>query len=120
MATRIEERNGRKYGYGVHTASARQAAHDDAWDLRYLEAKTEVNKRRRLLAAQQEAYTQEKKISRKTEILLQLLAFVCLIASVFVGCSFGLVFGMIPMVIAFVLFQILGWKSDDYREAKDE
>lgn len=109
MAIRIEERGGRKYGYGHNTVSARQAAHDEYFDLAWLSARTEVNKR-----MQKQIRQREQKERFDMPMLLTTLAVLCLTLTVFIFCKVSAVWSMLPMAATIALMGASGLTADYY------
>lgn len=109
MAIRIEERGGRKYGYGHNTVSALQAAHDEYFDLAWLSARTEVNKR---MQKQSRKRTQRKRFDMP--MFLITIAVFCMVVTVFIFCKVSAVWSMLPMAATIALMSASGLTSDYY------
>lgn len=109
MAIRIEERGGRKYGYGENTVSARKAAHDEYFDLAWLSARTEVNKR---MQKQRRQRTQRKRFDMP--LFLITIAVFCMVVTVFIFCKVSAVWSMLPMAATIALMGASGLTADYY------
>lgn len=109
MTIRIEERGGRKYGYGHNTVSALQAAHDEYFDLAWLAARTEVNKR---MQKQSRKRTQRKRFDMP--MFLIAIAVFCMVVTVFIFCKVSAVWSMLPMAATIALMSASGLTADYY------
>ena len=110
MAIRIEERGGRKYGYGHNTVSALQAAQDEYFDLAWLAARTEVNKRMQEQTGRQR--TQRKRFDMP--MFLITIAVFCMVVTVFIFCKVSAVWSMLPMAATIALMSASGLTADYY------
>lgn len=113
--TNIVERNGRKYGYGSNTKPIREEQKEEYFDLAWLSARTEVNKR-----TQPQRERTRKNKREMLPAIIGVISMLLLMLGCFMAESYGLGIALVPFSLSFVLFRLIGWTSDYYRGDSDD